>query len=274
MSVTNTTAKLVAAAIMRGLEDNLIANRICQNQYSGEIEHQGDSVIFPYLAEPTVNNYSGTVTYEELEDAAITLNVDQAKYVAFKVGNIDALQTSIDLKGSQAERAVYRLRREIDKYVLGLYAQAGTTLSDVSITSQNVISTLSTMAQKLEEKNVNSEGIWLAVPPFVKKYLRDAGVRMQINNGINGKGGLFWTNELGFDLFVTNNLSVVSNKTKVLGGSYNAIAFAGQMVENENIRLENSFDDAFRALYVFGAKVIKPQELICVGVAEGEDSGI
>ena len=268
MSVNNTSAKLVATAIMRGLEDNLIAGRICQTQYTGEILHQGDSVVFPHLAEPSVNDYTGSVTYEELEDAAVTLNVDQAKYVAFKANDIEALKTSIDLKGSQAERAVYRLRREIDKYVLGLYGQAGIKLADTEINAKNVISTLSLMAQKLEEKNVESEGMWLAVPPFVKKYLRDAGVQMQINNGINGKGGIFWTNELGFDLFVTNNLTTVNSKTKILGGSYSSIAFAGQMVENESIRLENSFDDAFRALYVFGAKVVKPQELICAGVSE------
>jgi len=111
---------------------------------------------------------------------------------------------------------------------------------------------------------VDTEGMWIAVPPFVKKFLRDAGVMLQINNGQSGTGGLFWTNELGFDLYVSNNLAVVEGNTQVLGGSYSAIAYAGQITESETIRLSSIFGDAFRALFVYGAKVVKPDELICL----------
>ncbi|MEG2004023.1 MAG: hypothetical protein RR057_05435, partial [Clostridia bacterium] len=94
--------------------------------------------------------------------------------------------------------------------------------------------------------------------------------KFQVNNGINGTGSIGYTNELGFDLFVSNQLSVSGSNTMCLAGSYSAIAYAEQILETQVIdRLENSFDTAVRGRIVFGAKVIKPNELFCVPVSDG-----
>ena len=101
-----------------------------------------------------------------------------------------------------------------------------------------------------------------------------AGIKFQINNGVNGTGSLGFTDELGFDIYVSNNLAKDSSgKTMMLCGSYSAIAYAEQVLETQVIdRMESSFATAVRGRLVFGAKVIKPKELICTPVTDGGNS--
>jgi hypothetical protein len=130
---------------------------------------------------------------------------------------------------------------------------------------------LAEMKQKLEEANVPDGRTWIVVPPFIKTKLMLAGIKFQINNGVNGTGAVAFTNELGCDIFVSNQLAKDENgNTMMLAGSYSAIAYAEQVLETQVLdRLENSFDKAVRGRLVFGAKVIKPNELVCCPVTDG-----
>ena len=61
-----------------------------------------------------------------------------------------------------------------------------------------------------------------------------------------------------------------SGAVHLMAGSYSAIAYAEQVLDIQYIdRLENSFDSAVRGRIVFGAKVIKPEELVDVPVTDG-----
>jgi hypothetical protein len=129
------------------------------------------------------------------------------------------------------------------------------------------------MKQKLEEANVPDGRTWIVVPPFIKTKLMLAGIKFQINNGVNGTGAVAFTDELGCDIFVSNQLAVEQGYTMMLAGSYSAIAYAEQVLETQVIdRLESSFDKAVRGRLVFGAKVIKPNELVCCPVIDGENN--
>jgi hypothetical protein len=69
-----------------------------------------------------------------------------------------------------------------------------------------------------------------------------------------GQGAVMHT--MGFDVFVSNNI------TNDMAGSYRSLAFVEQILDTESLRLENSFSDAVRGLYVYGGKVIRPDELV------------
>ena len=154
--------------------------------------------------------------------------------------------------------------------MLGLYDQAGETRSAVAVTPSNVLETIAAAKQALEEENVPDGQSWIVVPPFVKTKLMLAGIKFQINNGVNGTGSMGFTDELGFDIYVSNNLAQSSGNTMMLCGSYSAIAYAEQVLETQVIdRMESSFATAVRGRLVFGAKVIKPKELICTPVSDG-----
>jgi len=279
MSSKNFVPQIWASTVMRTLEDNLVAKKICTTAYTGDIKKMGDQVFFNGLAEPTITAYTGAnLSYETLQDSRITLLVDQADSFAFKVGDIEKAQANVDMKGSQAQRAAYQLKKACDTYIMGLYTQAGNTVTAATITSANVLSVLGTFQQQLAENNVSDNDMWMVIPPWLRLKLELAGVKFQIKNGINGSGGLAWCDTLGFDLFVTNQVkntgTVAVPISQLMAGSYNAIGFADQITETEDIRLIDTFDTAVRGLHVYGAKIIKPKELATGALTFGAETAI
>jgi|694.fasta_scaffold50368_4 hypothetical protein len=265
MSISNFIPQIWSTKILRTLEDNLVGKRICTLDAEGEIKKFGDTVIFNGLADPTISSYSGaSISYEALQDASVVLQISQQDYFAFKVGDIEKAQANVDVKGSQADRAAYKLQQTADSYILGLYGQAGLTSSG-TITSANIFSKVGEVQQSLAQNNVSDSDMWMVIPPWIRLKLELAGVKFQVNNGTNGTGGMAWTDSLGFDIYVTNQVAntgtLATPVSKVLAGSYNSIAFASQIMETEAIRLESTFDTGVRGLHVYGAKVIQPNLL-------------
>lgn len=270
MANYNSIEKVISAEILRTNEDNLLANTVCNTSFAGDIKNRGDSVTFIGLNDPTVYDYDGSITYEDIDDSSLQLLIDQDKAFSFKVKDIEALRSSIGLEDSQTKRASYLLKNEVDSYVFSLYPDAGTIMDSVTATPENVLQTVAGMKQKLEENNVPDGRTWIVVPPFIKTKLMLAGIKFQINNGVNGTGAVAFTDELGCDIYVSNQLAVSGDATMMLAGSYSAIAYAEQVLETQVLdRLENSFDKAVRGRLVFGAKVIKPAELVCCPVTDG-----
>ncbi len=271
MANYNSIEKIISAEILRTNEDNLLANTVCNTSFAGDIKNRGDSVVFIGLNDPTVYDYTGTITYEDIDDASLQLLIDQDKAFSFKIKDIEALRSSIGLEDSQTKRASYLLKNEVDTYVFSLYKDARFTLDTAEATPSNVLQLIAEMKQKLEEANVPDGRTWIVVPPFIKTKLMLAGIKFQINNGVNGTGAVAFTDELGCDIYVSNQLAKGTNgEVMMLAGSYSAIAYAEQVLETQVLdRLENSFDKAVRGRLVFGAKVIKPDELVCCPVSDG-----
>lgn len=279
MSTKNFAPKVWAATILRTLESNLVAKKICNTEYTNEIKKQGDAVYFNGLADPTIFTYTGAdISYESLEDSRKTLIVDQADAFAFKVGDIEAAQASMDMKGSQAQRAAYKLAQKCDATIMGLYTDAGKTVSAATITSANVLSFLGAFKQKLAESDVDPSDMWMVIPPWMQLKLELAGVKFSINEGIEGKGGMMWCDTLGFDIYVTNQVVNTGTEatpiSQIMAGSGMAIAFADQITETETLRAINTFDDLVRGLHVHGEEVIKGQELVAGAATFGAETAI
>lgn len=264
MSIQNFIPQIWSTKIIRTLEDNLVGKKICTLEAEGEIKKAGDTVFFNGLADPTISAYSGSVSYEALQDAGVVMLIDQKDYFAFKVSDIEKAQANVDVKGSQADRAAYKLQQSADTYIMGLHGQANLT-SSASVTSANIFSSIGEVQNSLAQANVSDKDMWMVIPPWVRLKLELAGVKFQINNGINGTGGMAWTDALGFDIYVTNQVvntgTVALPVSKVMAGAYNSIGFASQIMETEAVRLESSFDTGVRGLHVYGAKVIQPNLL-------------
>lgn len=254
------------AAILRTLEDNLIAKKICTVKPSKAVKGAGDTVYFNGLADPTVTAYTGSVSYESLVSGSIPLKIDQQNYYGFKVTDVEQAMANVDLKGSQASRAAYQLKAVADSYLMGLYTEAAAgTVTDDTCDTATIFGDIAQAARLLEEQNVMEGDGWLVIPPWVKTKLILAGVKFSVNEGINGKGGLSFTDELGLDIYVSNRVynsgTAAAPVSYCMFGSYNSIVYAETIMKSEMIRLESSFDYGARGLHVFGAKIIKPKEV-------------
>lgn len=280
MAITNSIPKLISSKILRTLHNELVAKKICTLEPDAPIKQVGDTVYFTGLANPTISTYAGSITYEDLVDGSVALTINQKKYYAFKIPDIEAFQSNIDVKGSQVAEAAYGLANNADAYILALYGDAGLTHTDASVDTATVLSTTSTTLRKLEEANVRSGNRWMVIPPWYKEKLELAGVKFQINDGMKGEeGGVEWVKYNGTDIYVSNNVYTTGSEgsyaSKVLAGSYNSIVFAEQIMKNRFIdQLEDSFAAGASGLLVYGAKVIKPNELVCLTATQTAETAI
>jgi len=267
MSIANFKPNIWSARLQANLDKALVFGGLVTRDWEGEIREQGDSVRINRPNNLTVNDYAGSVTYESPTSAQTILTIDQKKYVAFKVSDIDQAQANVDLIDAYANRAAYALADAVDQYLASLYtaAGAGTVTLDLTAATPDVYGAFVEARKLLNKKNVPQNGRWVVVSPDVEaallqddKFVRatDQGDNMRMTGLIGGIAG--------FDVYVSNNVpEVVATGTfhKVLFGYNDAIAFAGQFTKVEALRGESSFDDLFRSLYLFGAKVIEANGL-------------
>lgn len=277
MAIVNSIPKLVSTKILMTLQNNLVAKKICTMDSGSQIRRQGDTVTFAGLTRPTISAYTGTITPETLEDAGVTLVIDQKNHYAFYVDDIEAFRSVIDVKGTSVEEAAYGLQNTADAYVFGLYASAGTTIT-ATVSETIALSTTSTVIRKLTEANVKPGQRWMVIPPWYAEKLDLAGVKFQIKDGAGeAKDGIQWVKHNDTDIFVSNNLvttgSEGSYNTQCLAGSYNSIVYAEQILKSRMIEdVPGAFAAQCDGLHVFGAKIIKPNELVRINATQAAAS--
>ena len=268
------------ASVYRTLEDNLVLKKICKAPIKAPIKQHGDTVYFTGLADPSITNYTGTLTAEALSDDQIAMLIDKTKTFCFKVEDVDKLMANADLQGSQTSRAAYSLKDAVEKDAFQYipdFANAGTAIA-ATITSANVLSIVSEMARQLYENNVPDSNMFMVIPPWVMLKLKIMGVSFSINEGINGKGGMQWTKDLGFDTYVTN--TVYNSGTQAVpvslcfAGSYQAIGFADKQLVTRNLPLTGSRSTQVDGGLIYGYKVIKPKELVKATLTYGPETSI
>ena len=277
MSITNSIPNLVSTKVMMTLQNELIAKKICTMDMGAQIKKQGDTVTFPGLARPTISAYSGTISPETLKDSGMTMLIDQQNYYSFYIDDIESFRSVIDVKGTSVEEAAYGLQNTADAYVFGLYAGAGTTIT-ATVSETIALSTTATAIRKLEEKNVKPNQRWLVIPPWYKEKLMLAGVKFSILMGVGGaKTGVSWVNEWDTDIYVSNNLYTTgaegSYVTQCLAGSYNSIGYAEQILKTRYLpEVAGSFAGQADGLHVFGAKILKPFEVVRIAATQAAAS--
>ncbi len=274
MAVNNFIPEIWSAQLLSSLKKSLVfaGPGVVNRDYEGEIQNAGDTVRITSISRPTIGSYvknSTTITPETLTDAQRSLVIDQAKYFAFEIDNIDIRQSVNGgaLMTEAAQEAAYGLADTADQLVAGLYTgvDSGNAISTTSVTdAAKAVAGLINLMTQLNEANVPQQGRYVVVPPWYYALLlgSDLFVRVDasgsdqaLRNGIVGRA-------FGFDVLVSNNcVNVTGDDWIVMAGVPGAIAFAEQIVKVEAYRPESAFSDALKGLHLYGGKVVRPDAL-------------
>jgi hypothetical protein len=264
-----------SAALLAAYRKSLVfaGPAVVNRDFEGEIRQAGDTVHITSIGRPTIGTYtpnSTTITYEEIEDASRALVVDQAKYFAFKIDDVDKAQARGDVMNPAMNEAAYGLADVADQYVAGLYTgvASANAVGTVSVTSADLAYTqLVTLWTKLTNANVPMQGRYVVVPPWYYALLLSndkfinadkAGTAAGLREGLVGRA-------LGFDVYVSNNCVVPTGDDYVVqAGTPGAVTFADQIIQTEAVRLETSFGDGVRGLNVYGARLVRPDGIATV----------
>lgn len=280
MAITRFRPEIWAAELLVALRKALVYGgpMVVNRDYEGDIEEAGDTVRITSISDPTIGTYtanSTTVTAEELTDAQRTLVVDQAKYFAFYVDDVDKRQAKGDVLTEAMRRAAYKIRDQIDQYVVSLYTgaqsanQVGTVAVPTGTPTALYDSILVPLKVKLDEANVPTEGRFCVVPPWLHgRGLRDdrfvradaSGSTNTLRNGVVGEAA-------GFTIMMSNNAPLVTGDDYlVLAGTNAGISYAEQINKTEAYRPEAKFADAVKGLTLYGAKLVRP-DVIATAIA-------
>lgn len=267
MSASNFIPELWAQLLLTNFRKNLVFQSLTNRDYEGEIRNQGDTVRINTPSAVAVRSYAGSVSYDSIASTQQSLLIDQAKYFAFDVPDIDAAQANVSLTSPYITEAAQALADTVDQSIANLYVDAahGVTGSIIA-TATDPYTDLVEAGQKLDEHNVPRGGRWVVVTPKVYAWL------LKNNGFIAGAAGETSRNVVttaqvgmvaGFTVYVSNNV-VRTGAGKVSQNVYGtnaAITFGEQINSVETLRREASFADGVRGLLVYGHKVVRPAAL-------------
>ncbi|SUP42256.1 phage capsid protein [Veillonella criceti] len=273
MAISNFIPTLWEGRLLAHLDKNLVFANLCNRDYEGDITSQGDRVKINQIGDITVKDYKKNtdIAVEAIDGEQIELIIDQSKYYAFGVEDIDKAQANVELVDRAMERAAYALADTVDRFIASMHKEAKIKVGDdttpIVITPESAYENLVDLKTALDDENVPRTGRFAVVPSwFEGMMLKDArfvaagttATDDKLANGFIGKAA-------GFDLYTSNNIvSTAGGKYKILAGNSSAISFAQQLVETEALRQEKRFADLIRGLLVFGAKVVQPKALACL----------
>jgi N4-gp56 family major capsid protein len=249
---------------------------VVNRDYEGEIKQSGDTVHIRSLSDPTVNTYTEDtdITIENLTDAQRALVIDQKKYTAFQIDRVASAQEAFDSLSPTITRSGYKLRDTVDTFMAAKYtdAAAANQLGTVAVTTAALAYTqIRKLGVLLTEADVPHEGRYVIVPPWYYGLFQEddrfvkasyAGTTEGLRNGYVG-------DILGFKVMVSNNCVLVTGDDwAVQAGVPMAQSFAEQILEMQTFSMEKRFNNAAKALHVYGAKTVRPDCLATVIASE------
>lgn len=280
MSYDNFKAKIWSKAIDRELERAFVFADGTNQQYSGEIKGLGDTVRILGVGKPTVTEHdliNGDITLsspEKVSDTSVSLVVDKAAYFNYAVGDIDKAQGAGKVLAVLNEEASEEVANCIDKHIANLvHPDTGTvglqmynSGTPLQITNANVMSTLDACQALLYANDVSpATEVEMILPPWLYMAFRQAYQNKDTDNSeylTNGKVARYGN----MTVKMSNNVAM-----KTSGGHDNyyvqirtkrAIAVAMSEAHTEPYRPESKFEDAVKGFKLYGAKVVRPKELV------------
>jgi N4-gp56 family major capsid protein len=277
MSISSFVPEIWSAALLESLKKNLIyaGPTVVNRNYEGDIASAGDTVRITSISRPTIGTYvpnSTVISAQSIVDADRSLVIDQVKYFAFEVDDVDARQAAGNVLPAAMDEAAYGLADVIDQFVAAKYTEAanvvaGATVTDATSTTwTNVYDhCLVPLKIALDIANVPSANRYAILHPTIQGYLLRDNRFIRVNEA--GDSGEALRNGLvgraaGFDIMMSVNAPIPSAGVYVVqAGVSSAITFAEQINKTEAYRPQSSFADAIKGLSLYGCRVIRPDAL-------------
>lgn len=259
-------------AYERALETITSLRNHCDFKYERDSKNAKEVKILNAVR-PTVKNYVPGTPIEK-EYISVTdqiLKLDQYRYFNIAIDDIAKAQSVPGAMETTAKEGTLALSEEGDKYVASLIKTAYTDSSISKLTAGSVTKT--NAVEKLEEafavlygNNCRVTDTYHAeVCPKYFTALRQNLTELFTNNVEMAKKG--YVGKYGNALVSIENLLPLgdedANVLNVLRTS-KAIAFDEQIDKVESYRPQDAFEDALKGLYVFGAKIVRPNEIVVI----------
>jgi hypothetical protein len=267
MAVTNFIPEVWSQKLLKIFDENAVMANLVNRDYEGDIQAAGDVVKVRTFGDVTINDYTRdqTISFQALTDPMQEMTIDQQKYFAFKVDDLDKAQANIDILEGYTKRAAIGIRNVVDSHLLSHADDVdagnviGSTGSPITLTSSNIYGYIADMGELLDGGNIPSENRHLVITPKVKTLLLKSDEFTRASNlGDTVVQNGYIGNVAGFGVHVSTNITPVSGNVTLMAFTSDFISYASQVSQIENVRPYNMFADAVKGLYLYGSKVFHP----------------
>lgn len=283
MSYQNFIPTVWNEQIDRELERLCVFAEDCNRKYEGKVKDKGESVKILGVGKPTIRSIAKAdrnndiEAAETIEDTSIIMVIDQIRYFNYKVGDIDKAQAVGGVMDALQEETSEGLANEVDTYIANLakdkqavklYPTAKTVVVSKTESSgeRNVLRVLDDAAKVLYKNDVKTSTPIIATVDvdFYMAFREAYGDKDTDNSKIlkNGKVAMYGniTIKMSNNVAKDGDTSLIQVKTK------RAIAYAKPLTHTEPYRPENGFADAVKGFILFGAKIVRPKEMVVANV--------
>jgi hypothetical protein len=271
MAVANFKKQVWSSKIQHQLETITSLKDHCDFQFEGEVK-QAERIKILGVVRPTIRTYvPGTALVREgANDNAQYMDIDQFRYFDFEVDDVEKAQSQKGLIEALSKEATLGLSEEADAYVASLVVADKTNLNsaastDISTVTDGGISLIEGGFATLYGNNCKpSDTFHLEITPEWYTILRPEIITLDTNNSEIIKKG--YVGKYGNALIsIENMLGTWNDGTRdtklAMLRTNKAIAFAGQIDKVEAYRPHDAFSDAIKGLYVFGSKIVRPEQI-------------
>ena len=261
-------------SILKSLEKITSLRNHCDFQYEKDTKNAKEVKILN-VNRPSIHRYvPGTALLREsVSDGEQTLKLDQFFYYNYEVEDIDKAQSVPGLMEATTDEAAQGLALEGDKYVAEVVKAAvdanEVESSDViALTKANAIENVEDGFVALYSNDCKiSDTYYLEVAPKVYSLMKQNLTETSTNNPELLKKGAIGKYNNAY-VCIENCLPESEDAVYNILRTSKAVAFAEQIDKVEKYRPQDAFTDAIKALYVFGAKVVRPKEIYVMKTAK------
>lgn len=271
MAVANTVSHfqqtIWSASILRSLDTITSLRKHCNFQYEKDSKNAKEVKILS-VNRPTIRKYvPGTpLVRESANDGSQILKLDQYHYFNFEVEDIVKAQSVPGLMEALTDEASKGLSLVGDEYVATVIEEAVTAgevtaSAAIDLTTANAMASVEEGFATLYEHNCKpTDTYYLEVAPRVFTTYRQSLTELSTNNPEILKKGAVGKINNAF-VCIENCLHEADGVISNILRTDKAVAFAEQIEKVEHYRPEDAFTGAVKGLYVFGAKVVRPEEI-------------
>lgn len=276
MSVASFIPTIWSAQVLTKLKKRLVGEAFVNHNYEGEILNGGGgSVKINRIGDVTLRDYDGSaITYDDMDTEATTLNINNVKYCAVQIDDVDKVQVrdAGSLMGAYTDRMAYEIADYLDTCTFTEIAGAatgnnvyGSDDSPIAVTNGATAKAVVLKLKALMDKaGVPKEGRRLAASSdFTGYLLSDPYINIAApttnDSLVEGYIGKLY----GFEIFETENIPATTGSHVQVVASHPLFTTEANQLQNfEALRSEGSFKDLVRALVVSGVKATMPEGIV------------
>lgn len=283
MAATTITVKnglfkpeIMSKELLRNLDNNSVWLDCVNRDYEGEIKNQGDTVIVNQPGDITVKTYvKGTpMVYESPNGTQNKLVIDQQKYFAFDIEDIDEVQANVTLVSKYFDRARSAISLEKDTFIqtkawLGIDSGNVIEAPTGGLTKNNAYGLFVKLRGALRWSNAlknNGRGFdgkqpYAIVDPDIMGVLleTDQAIHATESGDETIRRGTV-LRFAGFDVKESTNVTR-GNSHKIIVGTTEAISYADQITKTRTLQDKDDFAAHCAGLYLYGSEVFQGKAL-------------